>query len=536
MTADAQFPEGRIPFRIRVGVTGHRGADRLGDETSLRRAIGEALGGILAGLRSNYTPVLLRAVSPLAEGADQLVAMEVLDRQGADLEVPLPGFPDGRPYIEHLETEASRREFERLRRRAVATHRLGKATTDDEAYERVGRWVVDHCDVLIAVWDGQRSNKQGGTAETVDYAGRLRVPTIIIDASTHERIEGWQGLEADCEAAFHQLDDFNRGTVRAARFGRASDDARRIFFQDVEELDARGYSRALADWFLAPYVRADQLAVRYQFLHELVTVGLVALAATAGALGAFRAIFEPEESFITWIEVVVLLGILFIIAAGKRLRIHDRWVGYRDLAERLRTAPFQAVLDARAERAIEAGDTTTAGAHVRVAGSWQVRAFVEVWDQRPRIHLTATDCDWMKRLLRKGWVKPQIDFAQSRATRHSSRRTLYRLAAFVVFSLTFVATAVHAFSHTGRVPEFVAIALPAVGAALAALANQREHGRHSQRYTSMERRLRELDRELDRADDLAEVRAAGRNAARFITSEKAEWQDLVKQEEVELPA
>jgi hypothetical protein len=39
-----------------------------------------------------------------------------------------------------------------------------------DAYRRVGHYVVDHCDLLIAIWDGQPARGRGGTADIVQYA------------------------------------------------------------------------------------------------------------------------------------------------------------------------------------------------------------------------------------------------------------------------------------------------------------------------------------------------------------------------------
>ena len=72
--------QGRIPFRLRIGVTGHR---KLVDE----EAIAGQVRGILHRIRelvpsSSYTSVLFTVVSPLAEGANRLVAREVLKIEG----------------------------------------------------------------------------------------------------------------------------------------------------------------------------------------------------------------------------------------------------------------------------------------------------------------------------------------------------------------------------------------------------------------------------------------------------------------------
>ena len=66
-------PVGRIPFRIRIGVTGHR---------NLKSS--PALAEVPAQVRrllpvSATTPVRFGAVSALAEGADRLVVEQVFD-------------------------------------------------------------------------------------------------------------------------------------------------------------------------------------------------------------------------------------------------------------------------------------------------------------------------------------------------------------------------------------------------------------------------------------------------------------------------
>jgi hypothetical protein len=87
----AQGGDGRIPFTFRIGVTGHR---ELDDPDGLRAAVRKALRGLIELLpvapTAGLTPVV---VSALAEGADRLVAEEILADPDARLEVPLPLSP-----------------------------------------------------------------------------------------------------------------------------------------------------------------------------------------------------------------------------------------------------------------------------------------------------------------------------------------------------------------------------------------------------------------------------------------------------------
>src|SRR5207245_1091102 len=108
--------------------------------------------------------VLFRAVSPLADGADRLFAKEALAR-GFELDSPLP-FSQGE-YEKDFSTLESVEEFRELLKRADChVFELDGPTHDDKraaAYESVGRVVVDQCDVLVAIWNGEAAQGAGGT-------------------------------------------------------------------------------------------------------------------------------------------------------------------------------------------------------------------------------------------------------------------------------------------------------------------------------------------------------------------------------------
>jgi hypothetical protein len=121
-------------------------------------------------------------VSPLAEGADRLVATEVLDwpvTEGIEkpvLEVLLP-----MPAEEYIHTfgnkgqsaaepQASVNEFQALLNRAQSVKVVADSASSERNYEPVGRAVVDSCNLLVAVWDGEGARGKGGTEQIVEYA------------------------------------------------------------------------------------------------------------------------------------------------------------------------------------------------------------------------------------------------------------------------------------------------------------------------------------------------------------------------------
>src|SRR4030042_3919577 len=77
-----------IPARIVIGVTGHR---KLENPISLGDAVQSALQKIRQmAPELQSTPLLFSVLSPLAEGADRLITIEVLKNAGSLLEVVLP--------------------------------------------------------------------------------------------------------------------------------------------------------------------------------------------------------------------------------------------------------------------------------------------------------------------------------------------------------------------------------------------------------------------------------------------------------------
>jgi hypothetical protein len=191
------------PIVIRIGVTGHR---TLADEQRIRASIRRALSMIDAHVR--HVPHRLVAVTPLAEGADRLVAQELLAwpvsaaEQAPSLEVILP-LPVA-AYLQDFETEQSKQEFLALLDLDPAPKVLAGMTRRSEAYAQVGRAVVDACRVLIAVWDGQLATGQGGTADTVAYARRRGRTCLLIDPAS-----GLLTEERGTDGTFEALDDLD---------------------------------------------------------------------------------------------------------------------------------------------------------------------------------------------------------------------------------------------------------------------------------------------------------------------------------------
>ena len=158
---------------VAIGVTGHR---VLAEPDKIVHGVDEAL----LQIETAFPRRPLTLISSLAEAADRLVVHRVLRRKHARLVVPLPlPQPD---YMDDFQSHESKEEFLRLIDRADRVIVMPPAPTRDEAYAAAGSYALDHCDVLVAIWDGQAPRGPGGTGDIVAQARRRGLPLAWIHA------------------------------------------------------------------------------------------------------------------------------------------------------------------------------------------------------------------------------------------------------------------------------------------------------------------------------------------------------------------
>lgn len=171
-----------------IGVTGHR-PHRL-DHTD--PYLIESVTRILGSLKEKHRDKRLMVMSPLAEGADRLVARIAMTRFNMGLIVPLP-LPY-ELYQSDFETEDSLAEFRELVGKAKLYFELpmrfgtlgdlarrGSGQSNklrDQQYALVGAYLVERCDELIAVYDEKGSAGVGGTGDVVGWRLAGKVPDI----------------------------------------------------------------------------------------------------------------------------------------------------------------------------------------------------------------------------------------------------------------------------------------------------------------------------------------------------------------------
>jgi hypothetical protein len=528
---------GRVPLRLRIGVTGHR---IIPDEDAIAARVDDVLVRLRDLLpRQLSTPVLLEVVSPLGEGADRIVAERVLEIPDSILEVPLPLAADD--YERDFESPASRERFRALLARAERVWVVGGADRIDEAqrgsdrvdaYGEAGAYVVDSCDLLIAVWDGMPPRGPGGTADMVNRAAHQAMPVFLVGA--HDPFDVQDPVVPVAPNLIPEIEGFNDAPLPQASVGpNATAPADSPPSEETARLDA------CLGWTEPHRRRAARIAQRARrrftwgsrglFLLSAFAILAVSLSVTSGDDAVKRSFAYLEVALIA-----AALALWLLVRHG----FHGRWIAARFLAERTRSAGFLAFAGERnGIGSTPEGDRRRRG---EASQEWINRVCREIWRSRPRIDDADRPVDEVQALLVDGWVSPQLAYYERRAKDHLLASRLLIVAGAVLFAGTLVAATLHAaeLMHGGVEDAVVvlSIALPAFAGALAGIAGLELHARHAARFRLMARRLGDLTDRLAWANDLNRVRELARSVENELRTEGEAWIDVMRSHDVELPS
>jgi hypothetical protein len=358
-------------MHLTIGVTGHR--DLVESELpGLRNQARQ----FFSGLAEAFPGLKLQLISPLAEGSDRLVA-EVALELGVELVVTLPMTRN--EYEKDFAASDSLRQFRDLLEHAeVITlpmvngnngvdHDLPDAERDRQ-YMQMGVFISNHCQILLALWDGKPAADPGGTAAVVDYHLTAVMPgyvlpeespnlladnendlvyhiTVSRDRPDGAPAEGTRPLDAgwitghyersptDCMPAkfrnmLARLQDFTRDIEHYAPLieeqgGGLLAGAPGLGIPGGVELVDRLFRRA--DW----------LAVHFQKRFNQGMLGIHALAVTMGLVFIIYAEFESPAWLVYMFLVLFFSGVL-VHQLAERRQWHRKYLDYRALAEGLR--------------------------------------------------------------------------------------------------------------------------------------------------------------------------------------------------------
>jgi len=546
MEIEAREPEddGRIPFRLRIGVTGHR---TLENEEELAPLVREQVNRVLGLLEAKETTLTLSAVSQLADGADRLVVREVravAEGRGeeARVECYLPMPREEYARVQDFEPW-SEREFEEMLREATVVREPATGTGHSdrhEAYRSAGHLLVGRCDVLIALWDGLPARGRGGTAEIVAWAAARSKPCIWIETGGERGIRDnldpgrgkaffeevqeraqldppirWSPMDHPGETlqsvrtALHSLDEYNREPSPPGFKARLHKE--------------RNRPEGLADWVAPPYARATTLAARWRGRFEWTARVITALATLGAAMLGIGLSYGEEAEVWAWAEAAMFAAALIGLLVVRGFGFHRRWISIRVLAEHLRSAHFLALTGADFRRQARL-DPVYGG---KEPTAWLMRAFEEVWDRRP-LHptppseLKPDQLKQLKQRLADEWIQGQIGYHEGSRKRHRRWHRIQSACVLFLFVGTIVFAVLHALHTLEHAPVLFSIVLPAAGASLGVLMTVNQHHALSERSASMKSDLGLVRQEILDAPAESLDRVSS-DAARTIAQETVAW-------------
>ena len=589
----AVMPPPPIPYTLRIGVTGHRTLpdpgvtavsvraalvelrqilERVSEdphhppgagETPLTRWEGRCARRLkqlltLAEILPAETPsprrteLRWRVISPLARGADRIVARVAQEHFGAKLDVILPFSKT--EYERDFATADDLAEFRTLlagaARRREPDPELVAISPELRAagYQRVGEQVVAACEILLAVWDGRPARGPGGTAEIIQYALSVNCPVVWVHAHDPTRPACLLiGLVGEGDKAFAKMetrplaeimDEFCRPFAQLAEYNRdrAYNPAefQQIYRRNQHRLErardqaglASGMIQPRIEILLAHYAWSDQLAIHYQQLHLRAGTGIYRLSALAVGVAVAQQLFFPEHTGWIALEIASLLCAVGWFRVGACENWHRKWLNYRHLAERLRTRLFTSLVPPKPNK--DSPNPVPSLEFYPGPGRWVEAAFGELEAELPPPPDLTANFAAIKGFVRHGWILDQIDFHAGSSDRkaHLAHSAHQRIAFMLI--VTLIAGGLH-WLEAVELPlgvlviAAVAIILPAIASAEHAIGGLHDYERIATRSAGMAGLLRRIDRAMAEAATEADLQDVIERAERIVSTENHEW-------------
>ncbi|MCK9398016.1 MAG: hypothetical protein M0Q44_20815 [Methylobacter sp.] len=604
----ASFPK-KPRLALQVGVTGHRPCRLPVDSGDLKVRIAETLQTIAQAYREfaatadaqtayDAESPALRLLSPLAEGADRIAAVGGL-AAGYELQCPLPFLRN--LYIDDFaETPGSLDEFDLLLGKATKILELdGDRNNKPQAYRNVGHLVLNHSDLVLAIWDGEENPDSPGTPGMVAKARRIGLPIVWVNTLEPDKVQfldpcsptnDWQGFNKTVIVDFLNYcllpPENSDASARTNYWGKlcpAPKDAYETYFSDPEPCRNllgslyRGFFALLGktgrqrfNFFGTPYrqdagdqwqtlteagslfhfpqpvqehfIRADSLASHYADKYRGTFVGCFVLGGFAvlcallgGPFAGFSLEFKLLGPWFATLELTLILLVLLLIHRGRHQDYHRRWLDYRLLAERLRQAAFLMPIGIVPHGSLPAYESREDRDHAWI--EWFAQAVIRSDGMSNGIIDAGHRQNYRDYLCRI--VAGQVAYHHTNAEQNERIVHTLHYANLMLLGLIITACAVHIFHlvHADTELTIAATVLPAFGATIAGILSQGEFNRIAHRSGGMATHLAKIENCLKTSSPTAEflVEQASQVIA-ILSQELSDWRIIFRVKPLEIHA
>ncbi|HVF83899.1 MAG TPA: hypothetical protein VM913_06990 [Sphingomicrobium sp.] len=579
----------RLRFGLTVGVTGHR-AETFSDSGSanLSRRLAENLKQIEKQARAVHAEErkfftdeapAFTLVSPLASGADQIAAAVAVEA-GWSLQAVLP--MTRADYVRSMSSEEAS-EVDRLSGLCCCVLELpGDPNDAEEAFVMAGRATVAHCDLLIAVWDGLPARGRGGTADTVALALTKGTPILHLPVAPEDPSAlMWSAFDpvvitapgdracrrrADDDALLHVLraliapptPPIERKFIRrfyaerphefslrfeypllltlAGTHRLSSRDLRAKPKVEASRAEWRSYRQCLLgqhgvdaplDWLQEAYEWSDRLATHFAQTYRSGHVFNFLLAALGAWIGLAGLILPANPLPLAVAEFIVVLAVVVNTLTGSKRCWHQRWLDYRQLAERLRPMRSMKLLG------IAAPDPPGSAAEP-VARRWIDWYAASAWRTVgcPSGRLTASELPRLAASIAEREVGPQIAYNRRNAEQVGRFDRRLEVLALLLFMSTLAVTACVVLGLELS-PELVtrysswitalSAGLPALGTAIFGIRVHGDYSALAARSRSTAGLLERIADDLRQSNSLPRVADLTEQAGRVMLADLGEW-------------
>lgn len=520
----------KVARTIKIGVAG---PSKINNIASVQKGVRDILFKMDSKLTE--TPYCFVVISPLAEGADRILAREIIDFKGSDNHL--------KSYLEVILKNDHSTEDNKLSGLidlSISTKTLDEILKEDiykeiaEDYSHAGQVVVDKCDFLIAVMD---EKSKGDTAFIVEYARNdLNKPIFIINSNKNSI------LEIDTDHYFKSLEYqniYNKEKITLKKF----QDSRKSHQYLIDKMNLLNLSsqqkKLIKENIFEQFLRVNLLAMSYQSKHYWSTNFVYYFSAASIAIVIGQLLFLPLYPQILVIEAGMMLTIILLLFLNKRNDWHRKWIDYRYLAERLRAAMIFSMVGLECQLI----DNLP---HQRVSGDWTLNVYESVYQKQLDISCPDLDFKEIKEFILHQWIVDQRDFYHKRSAEHLNTDKKLNYIIYMAFTGALIGAVIHALGAV--LPEFeesfisnimtsLVIIFPALAASCAGIRIQHEYLRISKRYSQMESYLRSMEYKIKKLHKNDEKKLIGllEQANKMMLREHQDWRTIFSTREPELP-